>query len=348
MGQETRESLSYRDAGVDIERGDRLVQAIRPLAERTHRPGVLGSLGGFGALFELPPSRYRQPVLVSGTDGVGTKLMLAVQSGRHDTVGIDLVAMCANDLLVQGAEPLFFLDYYATGHLDVEVATQVVAGISRGCELAGMALVGGETAEMPGMYSGQDYDLAGFCVGVVEKDAIIDGRSVTVGDTLLGLASTGPHSNGYSLIRKILATSGTGLDFQLDGRSMADHLLEPTRVYVNSLLELFRASRPKALAHITGGGLRDNLPRVLPHGTRAVIDTRSWPRSSIFDWLQAQGNVSRDEMYQAFNCGVGMVVVVPADDADAALRILSEAGETVWPIGRVERGEADVSEVVLV
>ena len=206
MGQETRESLSYRDAGVDIERGDRLVQAIRPLAERTHRPGVLGSLGGFGALFELPPSRYRQPVLVSGTDGVGTKLMLAVQSGRHDTVGIDLVAMCANDLLVQGAEPLFFLDYYATGHLDVEVAPQVVAGISRGCELAGMALVGGETAEMPGMYSGQDYDLAGFCVGVVEKDAIIDGRSVTVGDTLLGLASTGPHSNGYSLIRKILAT----------------------------------------------------------------------------------------------------------------------------------------------
>ncbi|MDJ0891063.1 MAG: phosphoribosylformylglycinamidine cyclo-ligase [Gammaproteobacteria bacterium] len=348
MGQETRESLSYRDAGVDIERGDRLVQAIRPLAERTHRPGVLGSLGGFGALFELPPSRYRQPVLVSGTDGVGTKLMLAVQSGRHDTVGIDLVAMCANDLLVQGAEPLFFLDYYATGHLDVEVATQVVAGISRGCELAGMALVGGETAEMPGMYSGQDYDLAGFCVGVVEKDAIIDGRSVMVGDTLLGLASTGPHSNGYSLIRKILATSGTGLDFQLDGRSMADHLLEPTRIYVNSLLELFRASRPKALAHITGGGLRDNLPRVLPHGTRAVIDTRSWPRSSIFDWLQAQGNVSRDEMYQAFNCGVGMVVVVPADDADAALRILSEAGETVWPIGRVERGEADVSEVVLV
>ena len=348
MGQETRESLSYRDAGVDIERGDRLVQAIRPLAERTHRPGVLGSLGGFGALFELPPSRYRQPVLVSGTDGVGTKLMLAVQSGRHDTVGIDLVAMCANDLLVQGAEPLFFLDYYATGHLDVEVAAQVVAGISRGCELAGMALVGGETAEMPGMYSGQDYDLAGFCVGVVEKDAIIDGRSVTVGDTLLGLASTGPHSNGYSLIRKILATSGTGLDFQLDGRSMADHLLEPTRIYVNSLLELFRASRPKALAHITGGGLRDNLPRVLPHGTRAVIDTRSWPRSSIFDWLQAQGNVSRDEMYQAFNCGVGMVVVVPEDDADAALRILSGAGETVWPIGRVERGEADVSEVVLV
>ncbi len=348
MGQETRESLSYRDAGVDIERGDRLVQAIRPLAERTHRPGVLGSLGGFGALFELPPGRYRQPVLVSGTDGVGTKLMLAVQSGRHDTVGIDLVAMCANDLLVQGAEPLFFLDYYATGHLDVEVATQVVAGISRGCELAGMALVGGETAEMPGMYSGQDYDLAGFCVGVVEKDAIIDGRSVMVGDTLLGLASTGPHSNGYSLIRKILATSGTGLDFQLDGRSMADHLLEPTRIYVNSLLELFRASRPKALAHITGGGLRDNLPRVLPHGTRAVIDTRSWPRSSIFDWLQAQGNVSRDEMYQAFNCGVGMVVVVPADEADDALRILSGAGETVWPIGRVERGEADVSEVVLV
>ncbi len=348
MGQETRESLSYRDAGVDIERGDRLVQAIRPLAERTHRPGVLGSLGGFGALFELPTGRYRQPVLVSGTDGVGTKLMLAVQSGRHDTVGIDLVAMCANDLLVQGAEPLFFLDYYATGHLDVEVAAQVVAGISRGCELAGMALVGGETAEMPGMYSGQDYDLAGFCVGVVEKDAIIDGRSVTVGDTLLGLASTGPHSNGYSLIRKILATSGTGLDFQLDGRSMADHLLEPTRIYVNSLLELFRASRPKALAHITGGGLRDNLPRVLPHGTRAVIDTRSWPRSSIFDWLQAQGNVSRDEMYQAFNCGVGMVVVVPADEADDALRILSGAGETVWPIGRVERGEADVSEVVLV
>ncbi len=348
MGQETRESLSYRDAGVDIERGERLVQAIRPLAERTYRPGVLGSLGGFGALFELPLGRYRQPVLVSGTDGVGTKLMLAVQSGRHDTVGIDLVAMCANDLLVQGAEPLFFLDYYATGHLDVEVAAQVVAGISRGCELAGMALVGGETAEMPGMYSGQDYDLAGFCVGVVEKDAIIDGRSVMVGDTLLGLASTGPHSNGYSLIRKILATSGTGLDFQLDGRSMADHLLEPTRIYVNSLLELFRASRPKALAHITGGGLRDNLPRVLPHGTRAVIDTRSWPRSSIFDWLQAQGNVSRDEMYQAFNCGVGMVVVVPADDADAALRILSEAGETVWPIGRVERGEADVSEVVLV
>ena len=348
MSQETRDSLSYRDAGVDIERGDQLVQVIRPVAERTRRPGVLEGLGGFGALFELPWDRYRQPVLVSGTDGVGTKLKLAIETGRHDTVGIDLVAMCANDLVVQGAEPLFFLDYYATGHLDVETAGQVVTGIGRGCELAGMALIGGETAEMPGMYGADDYDLAGFCVGIVEKDEIVDGRGVTAGDAILGLASSGPHSNGYSLIRKILETSSTALDTNLDGRSLADHFLEPTRIYVQSLLDLIRTSPPKAIAHITGGGLPENLPRVLPPGVRAVIDPRTWPQPAVFAWLQERGNVARDEMYRTFNCGVGMILVVRPEQAGTAIRRLTEAGETVWQIGQIEAGPSDASDVVLI
>jgi len=348
VGKDTRESLSYRDAGVDIERGNRLVRMIQPVAERTRRPGVLENLGGFGALFELPWDRYRLPVLVSGTDGVGTKLKLAIESGRHDTVGIDLVAMCANDLVVQGAEPLFFLDYYATGHLDLKVAAQVVTGIGHGCELAGMALIGGETAEMPGMYSAQDYDLAGFCVGIVEKDAIIDGRRVGVGDAIVGLASSGPHSNGYSLIRKILEQSDRKLDAEVDGRSLADHLLEPTRIYVRSLLGLIRTSPPRALAHITGGGLPENLPRVLPPGTRAVIDPQTWLRPPIFDWLQEQGNVARDEMYRTFNCGVGMVLVVPADEADSVIQAMTNAGETAWHIGQIEAGHSDTADVVLV
>ena len=347
VGQETQQSLSYRDAGVDIERGNRLVQIIRPVAERTRRPGVLAGLGGFGALFELPWERYRQPVLVSGTDGVGTKLKLAIETGRHDTVGIDLVAMCANDLIVQGAEPLFFLDYYATGQLDLDTAAQVVSGIGRGCELAGMALIGGETAEMPGMYSAQDYDLAGFCVGIVERDAIIDGRGVEPGDAVLGLASSGPHSNGYSLIRKILETSAAKLDASVDGRSLADHLMEPTRIYVQSLLDLVRTVPPKALAHVTGGGLVENLPRVLPPGTCAVIDPQTWPRPAIFDWLQKRGNVTRDEMYRTFNCGVGMVAIVAADQAEAAMRQLTGAGESVWRIGRIDAGGPGHADIVL-
>ncbi len=347
MGTDTRQSLSYRDAGVDIARGNRLVERIKSVAERTHRPGVLASLGGFGALFELPVDRYRQPVLVSGTDGVGTKLKLAIETARHQAVGIDLVAMCANDLVVQGAEPLFFLDYYATGRLDLDVASEVVAGIARGCETAGMALIGGETAEMPGMYQADDYDLAGFCVGIVDKDAIIDGKRVAHGDALIGLASSGPHSNGYSLIRKILEVTGSHLDSTIGGRSLADQLLEPTRIYVRSLLQLIQTSPPNALAHITGGGLPENLPRVLPPGTRAVIDSTAWPRPVIFDWLQEQGRVREHEMYRTFNCGVGMVAIVPPDRVEATIRTLTDAGETAWQIGQIEPGPSAEPDVLL-
>jgi len=329
-------TLSYRDAGVDIEAGNRLVDRIKPHAKRTHRPGVLGGLGGFGALFELPLDRYRQPVLVSGTDGVGTKLKLALELRRHDTIGIDLVAMCVNDVLVVGAEPLFFLDYYATGQLDVEVAAAVIQGIADGCEQAGAALVGGETAEMPGMYGEGDYDLAGFCVGVVEKSRIIDGSRVAPGDVLLGLASSGPHSNGYSLIRKILAVSGTRLDQALaEGRTLGEALMAPTRIYVKPVLKLLEALDVKAIAHITGGGLTENLPRVLPTGVKAVIDTQSWRRPALFDWLQQQGGVAETEMRRTFNCGVGLVVCVAADQAERAQAILREAGETVWLLGQI-------------
>ena len=328
--------ISYRDAGVDIEAGNSLVERIKPLVKGTHRPGVVSGLGGFGALFELPVDRYRQPILVSGTDGVGTKLKLAIDSGRHATIGIDLVAMCANDIVVQGAEPLFFLDYYATGKLDLDIATDVISGIARGCELAGAALVGGETAEMPGMYGGGDYDLAGFSVGIVEKSAIIDGSAVQAGDVLIGLASSGPHSNGYSLIRKILEVSGSSLDTPLADRSLADWLLAPTRIYVKSLLALFGECPVHALAHITGGGLTENLPRVLPGNTRAVIDTGAWQQSAVFDWLQQTGKVETAEMYRTFNCGIGMVVCVAGSDAETALAQLAASGEDARIIGRIE------------
>jgi phosphoribosylformylglycinamidine cyclo-ligase len=334
-------SLSYKDAGVDIDAGNALIERIKGVAKRTHRPEVLGGLGGFGALCELP-SGYKQPVLVSGTDGVGTKLRLARDMGKHDTMGIDLVAMCVNDLVVAGAEPLFFLDYYATGALSVDTASAVVEGIGRGCEQAGCALVGGETAEMPGMYEGEDYDLAGFCVGVVEKEEIIDGSKVTSDDVLIALASSGPHSNGYSLVRKILEVSEADLNSEFGNSTLGATLLEPTRIYVKSILQLMKSVQLKALSHITGGGLLENLPRVLPAGARARIETSSWQWPEIFSWLQSAGNVARDEMYRTFNCGVGMVICVAEADADRAIDVLTSAGETAWRIGRIEH--ADDSE----
>jgi phosphoribosylformylglycinamidine cyclo-ligase len=336
-------SLSYRDAGVDIDAGAQLVEQIKPLAAATLRPGVLTGLGGFGALFELPLADYRQPVLVSGTDGVGTKLKLALEVGRHDSIGIDLVAMCVNDILVSGAEPLFFLDYYATGRLDVTVATAVIRGIAHGCTLAGCALTGGETAEMPGLYQDGDYDLAGFCVGIAEKDALIVPERVQPGDVLIGLAASGPHSNGYSLIRKVLAISGADLAQPFDGATLGERLLEPTRIYVRSVLPLTRSLHVHALAHITGGGLTDNLPRVLPPGTCASIDLSSWQRPAIFDWLQTQGHISASEMLRTFNCGVGMIVAVAAADAEVALAQLRAAGETAWRIGLVAASTAEPS-----
>jgi len=335
-------SLSYRDAGVDIDAGNRLVDRIKPHARRTQRPGVLGGLGGFGALFELPLDHYHQPILVSGTDGVGTKLKLALELNRHDTIGIDLVAMCVNDVLVVGAEPLFFLDYYATGKLNVDVAADVIKGIADGCEQAGAALVGGETAEMPGMYQDGDYDLAGFCVGVVEKAKIIDGSRIQPGDALLALASSGPHSNGYSLIRKILAVNHAKLDQPLaDGRPLGEALLAPTRIYVKPVLKLLEALEVKAIAHITGGGLTENLPRVLPTGVKAIINPHSWQRPAIFHWLQQQGGVIETEMWRTFNCGVGMIVCVAAEQVDPALHLLREAGETAWRVGEIAIGEGE-------
>ncbi|WP_104203591.1 phosphoribosylformylglycinamidine cyclo-ligase [Billgrantia saliphila] len=336
-------SLSYKDAGVDIDAGNALVDRIKGVAKRTLRPEVMGGLGGFGALCELPAG-YREPVLVSGTDGVGTKLRLAMDLNRHDTIGIDLVAMCVNDLVVVGAEPLFFLDYYATGKLDVDIAADVVAGIGEGCERAGCALVGGETAEMPGMYEGNDYDLAGFCVGVVEKSEILDGSRVAEGDVLLGIASSGPHSNGYSLIRKILEVSEASLDVAVDGKPLGDALLAPTRIYVKPLLSLIKESgvAVHALSHITGGGLLENVPRVLPESLAARIDVSSWTRPAVFDWLQQQGNVAEHEMYRVLNCGIGMVVVVPARQADQARAHLQALGETAYRIGEiVARGEGE-------
>jgi len=339
----TGTSLSYKDAGVDIDAGNALVERIKGVAKRTTRPEVMGGLGGFGALCELPKG-YQEPVLVSGTDGVGTKLRLAMDIGRHDTIGIDLVAMCVNDLVVAGAEPLLFLDYYATGKLDVDIAADVVTGIGEGCEQAGCALVGGETAEMPGMYEGSDYDLAGFCVGVVEKSKILDGSKVGEGDVLLGLASSGPHSNGYSLIRKILEVSGAALDTAVDGKPLGDALLAPTRIYVKPLLSLIRETDipVHALSHITGGGLTENIPRVLPETLGARIDAASWTRPAIFDWLKEQGNVDEHEMHRVLNCGIGMVIVVPADRADQACDHLQAQGETVHRIGEITaRGDAE-------
>ncbi|GAA4648513.1 phosphoribosylformylglycinamidine cyclo-ligase [Kistimonas scapharcae] len=340
------QSLSYKDAGVDIDAGNALVERIKHVAKRTHRPEVMGGLGGFGALCEIPAG-YKQPVLVSGTDGVGTKLRLATDLGKHDTIGIDLVAMCVNDLIVCGAEPLFFLDYYATGHLNVDIAASVVTGIGQGCEQAGCALVGGETAEMPGMYEGEDYDLAGFCTGVVEKSDIIDGSAVRPGDALIALASSGPHSNGYSLIRKIIEVSQADLTAEVDGRPLADALLEPTRIYVKPLLNLIKTHPVNALSHITGGGLLENIPRVLPEGTKAVINTQSWQRPAVFEWLREQGNVDEREMYRTFNCGAGMIIAVPEAAKQDVITFLWEQGETAWEIGTIANCEAGDEQVEL-
>ena len=330
-------SLSYKDAGVDIDAGNALVDRIKGVVKKTRRPEVMGGLGGFGALCALP-QKYREPVLVSGTDGVGTKLRLAMDLKRHDTIGIDLVAMCVNDLVVQGAEPLFFLDYYATGKLDVDTAASVI----NGC-----ALVGGETAEMPGMYHGEDYDVAGFCVGVVEKSEIIDGSKVADGDVLIALASSGPHSNGYSLVRKILEVSGCDPQTtELEGKPLADHLLAPTRIYVKNVLELIENVDVHAIAHLTGGGFWENIPRVLPDNTQAVIDESSWQWPAVFNWLQTAGNVSSHEMYRTFNCGVGMVIALPASEADKAVKLLTDKGENAWKIGIIKASDSEQRVVI--
>tara|TARA_R110001592_G_scaffold52649_9_gene161340 strand:- start:48884 stop:49951 length:1068 start_codon:yes stop_codon:yes gene_type:complete len=339
-------SLSYKDAGVDIDAGNALVERIKGVAKRTRRPEVLAGLGGFGALFELPKG-YTEPVLISGTDGVGTKLRLALNLKKHTTIGIDLVAMCVNDLIVAGAEPLFFLDYYATGKLNIDVAADVVEGIGAGCEMAGCSLVGGETAEMPGMYEGEDYDLAGFCVGIAEKSKLIDGSKVDQSDVLIGLASSGPHSNGYSLIRKIIDVSGVSLDEKLGETDLATALMAPTRIYVKPLLELIKKTDVHALSHITGGGLLENIPRVLPENCKAVINTHSWELPDIFKWLQKEGNVAEKEMYRTFNCGVGMVIAVPAASADSTLNMLNVLGEKAWKIGHITLRNGEEEQVEL-
>ncbi len=341
-------SLSYRDAGVDIDAGDALVERIKPFAKKTLREGVLGGLGGFGALFEVP-KRYREPVLVSGTDGVGTKLKLAFELKRHDTVGIDLVAMSVNDVLVQGAEPLFFLDYFACGRLDVDIAASVIQGIAKGCEQGGCALIGGETAEMPGMYPEGEYDLAGFAVGVVEKSQIITGQDIVPGDAVLGLPSSGAHSNGYSLVRKILAVAKPDLAAPFDGgRTLADAIMEPTRIYVKPIQALMAELPVKGMAHITGGGLTENVPRVLPENVKAVIESSAWRRPALFQWLQSAGNVAESEMHRVFNCGIGMCVVVARENAERALALLRAAGEPALEIGRIEtRRDGEARTVVV-
>jgi phosphoribosylformylglycinamidine cyclo-ligase len=340
-------SMSYRDAGVDIEAGDALVEEIKPFAKRTMRPEVLGGIGGFGSLFEVP-KKFKNPVLVSGTDGVGTKLKLAFQLNKHDTVGIDLVAMSVNDILVQGAEPLFFLDYFACGKLEVGVAAQVIKGIALGCEQSGCALVGGETAEMPGMYPAGEYDLAGFAVGAVDKEAIIDGTTIAAGDVVLGLASSGAHSNGYSLIRKLIEKSGIDMDSDFHGKPFRDVVMAPTRIYVKSLLKLLAAMPVKGMAHITGGGITENIPRVLPAGLTAEVRRDSWTLPPLFQWLQAQGNVADDEMYRTFNCGIGMVVIVSAAQATEAIKLLADAGEQVWQIGQIRAQQPNEAPTVVV
>lgn len=335
---ETNKSLSYKDAGVDIEAGNQLVDRIKSVAKATRRSEVVSNLGGFGAMFELPKG-YKEPVLVSGTDGVGTKLRLAIDAGIHDKVGIDLVAMCVNDLIVQGAEPLFFLDYYATGKLDIDTAADVVKGIGEGCLQSNCALIGGETAEMPGMYEGKDFDLAGFCVGIVEKSKVIDGTQVKTGDQLIGLASSGPHSNGYSLIRKIIEVSNADLNENFNGKTLAETLLEPTKIYVKSTLELAKQVNLKALSHITGGGLLENIPRVLPQNACAQINQSSWQMPAIFDWLKEKGNVETMEMYRTFNCGVGMVLVVDSSELDQSIELLESMGEKAWHLGEIVNSE---------
>lgn len=347
LSGQNQESLNYKSAGVDIAAGNELVERIKPIAARTRTAGVMAGLGGFGSLFELPLDRYQNPILVSGTDGVGTKLKLAIDLGIHNTVGIDLVAMCVNDIIVQGAEPLFFLDYFATGKLDVDAASAVIEGIGKGCELAGAALVGGETAEMPGMYADGEYDLAGFCVGIVEKSKVLDGSKVKAGDKLIGIASSGPHSNGYSLIRKIIAHSNSVLNESFNGITLGEALLEPTRIYVKALLSLLDKVSVHALAHITGGGLTENLPRVLPAGIKAHIDLSSWAFPDIFLWLQKQGNVSLPDMLTTFNCGIGMIVCVAAEDENATLDTLQSLGETVFVIGELVASEGKPEVIYL-
>ena len=336
----SKKPLTYRDAGVDIEAGNALVERIKPIVAKTTRPEVLDGLGGFGGLFGLPQGKYREPVLVSGTDGVGTKLMLAQKLGIHNTIGIDLVAMCVNDVIVQGAEPLFFLDYFACGHLDIDVAEAVIAGIAEGCRRAGAALIGGETAEMPDMYPEGEYDLAGFCVGVVERDSLVSGQSIAAGDVLIGLASDGPHSNGYSLIRKVLDLAENP---NIDGEPADRLCMQPTRIYVRPLLATMQTATVKGMAHITGGGLTENLPRMLPAGLQAVIDTGSWRPPAVFDWLAVSGRIARDEMRRTFNCGVGMTLVVNQHDVDTALKTLRECGETAWVLGHIEAGDEGVA-----
>lgn len=341
-------SLSYRDAGVDIDAGNALVDEIKAVTRKTNRPEVLSELGGFGAMCEIPGG-YQHPVLVSATDGVGTKLKLAMEMGKHDTIGIDLVAMCVNDLIVCGAEPLFFLDYYATGGLNVASATAVVTGIGAGCELAGCALIGGETAEMPGMYSGEDYDLAGFSVGVVEKSKIIDQSKVAIGDSLIGLSSSGPHSNGYSLIRKIIEVSGASLDQSFGESTLGETLLEPTKIYVKTIAALAESVDIHALAHITGGGITENLPRVLPESAQAQINSDAWTRPEIFNWLQEKGGVTDAEMLRTFNCGIGMILCVSAEQTQQALQLLNEGSEQAFLLGRIadRESESDASVVML-
>lgn len=343
-----KQTLSYKDAGVDINAGNELVDRIKPHVKRTRRAEVIGGLGGFGALCAIP-TKYKEPILVSGTDGVGTKLRLAIDLHKHDTIGIDLVAMCVNDLIVQGAEPLFFLDYYATGKLEVDVASDVIKGIADGCEQSGCALIGGETAEMPGMYHANDYDLAGFCVGVVEKNEIIDGSAVRVGDALIALGSSGPHSNGYSLIRKIIELAGVSpAETLLDGKPLAAHLLAPTKIYVKSILQLIKHVDVHAIAHLTGGGFWENIPRVLPDHVRAVINENSWQWPSVFRWLQENGNVDTYEMYRTFNCGVGMVIALPQEDVETALALLAQTGEKAWVIGQIEHLEPQETKQVII
>lgn len=342
----TRASLSYKDAGVDIDAGNKLVDRIKHVAKRTRRPEVMAGLGGFGALCELPKG-YKEPVLVSGTDGVGTKLRLAMDLGIHDTIGIDLVAMCVNDLIVAGAEPLFFLDYYATGKLNIDTAAAVIEGIGKGCELSGCSLVGGETAEMPGMYEGEDYDLAGFCVGVAEKSKLIDGSAVKPGDSLIGIASSGAHSNGYSLIRKIIEVSNADLGAKLGESTLGQALMAPTKIYVKSILALMKEMPIHALSHITGGGLLENIPRVLPDNSKAVIDCQSWELPEVFQWLQKSGNVDPIEMNRTFNCGVGMVLCVAKENTDQAISFLGSQGETAWHIGEITSAGDEEEQVEL-
>ncbi len=339
MTEQNKQGLNYKSAGVDIAAGNELVERIKPIAARTRTAGVMAGLGGFGSMFELPLDRYQNPILVSGTDGVGTKLKLAIDSGIHNTVGIDLVAMCVNDIIVQGAEPLFFLDYFATGKLDVDTAAAVIEGIGKGCEQAGAALVGGETAEMPGMYADGEYDLAGFCVGIVEKSKILDGSKVKAGDKLIGIASSGPHSNGYSLIRKILAHSNSALTDSFNGKTLGAALLEPTKIYVKSLLSLLDKVPVHALAHITGGGLTENLPRVIPEGLDAHLHLAAWEFPAIFQWLQQQGNVALADMLITFNCGIGMIVCVAPEDEKATIDSLTQSGETAFSLGELVESE---------